>query len=239
MESPRDSWVLANADGLDRSTGLPATPAWTRLPDGPEPRYFHAAAYDAVSNRMVVFGGLGNSGYRNDVWVLDNANRAGGGPSAWSPTTPMGTPPGPRSVFYHYQLYDPATRRQLFFGGDDDTGAPALTDYWVLTEADGIPTPTPTAWIQLGPTGGPPPPRRLHSTVYDPLSNRLIVFGGCTPVGTTPARPLAGSFGMTSGSSRMPTAWAVSHPGSSSCQQTDLRRHARITWPSTTRRTIA
>ena len=178
-----DSWVLANASGLDRGTGLPATAVWTRLPDGPEPRYFHAAAYDAVSNRMVVFGGLGNSGYRNDVWVLDNANGAGGGPAAWSPTTPMGTPPDPRSVFYHYQLYDPATRRLLVFGGDDDTGAPALTDSWVLTEADGIPTPPPTAWIQLSPTGGPPPPRRLHSTVYDPLSNRLVVFGGCTPVG--------------------------------------------------------
>ena len=138
-----DAWVLANASGLDRGTGLPAAPAWTPLPSGPDPRYFHAASYDAASNRMVVFGGLGNSGYQNDVWVLDNAN--GAGPAAWSPTSPTGTPPQPRAVFYHYQLYDPATRRLLVFGGDADTAAPALTDYWVLTEADGIPTPTPTA----------------------------------------------------------------------------------------------
>ncbi len=132
-----DTWVLANATGLARSTGMPATPVWTSLPDGPEARAFHAAAYDPLSNRMVVFGGSGNSGYRNDVWVLDNANGAGSGQAAWSLAAPMGTPPDARVVFYHYQLYDPATRRLLVFGGDDDTGAPALTDYWVLTDAVG------------------------------------------------------------------------------------------------------
>ena len=116
---------------------MPATPVWTSLPDGPEARAFHAAAYDPLSNRMVVFGGSGSSGYRNDVWVLDNANGAGSGPAAWSLATPMGTPPDARAVFYHYQLYDPATRRLLVFGGDDNTGAPALTDYWVLTDAVG------------------------------------------------------------------------------------------------------
>src|SRR5262245_20178247 len=41
-----------------------------------------------------------------------------------------------------------------------------------------------SAWILLNPTGGPPSPRRLHSSVYDPETNRLIIFGGCTPVGS-------------------------------------------------------
>jgi hypothetical protein len=150
-----DAWVLSNASGLDRGTGMPATPVWTQLPNGPDARYFHAAAYVAASNRMVVFGGLGNSGYSNDVWVLDNANGAGGGGSSWSPTTPSGTSPDPRSVFYHYQLYDPVSRRLLVFGGDRDTGAPALTDYWVLTDADGgtaaaVPTLAPPMMALLG-----------------------------------------------------------------------------------------
>ena len=132
-----DSWVLENATGLARSTGLPATPVWRQLPDGPEARYFHAAAYDPLSNRMVVFGGLGNSGFWNDVWVLDHANGAGSGPITWSPVTPMGTPPDARVVFYHYQLYDPVSRRLIVFGGDLDTSEDALTDSWILTDAVG------------------------------------------------------------------------------------------------------
>jgi hypothetical protein len=176
-----DAWVLSNASGIDRVSGLPAAPVWTPLPSGPEPRYFHAAAYDAASNRMVVFGGLGDFGYRNDVWVLDNANGAGAGTPAWSLETAGGAPPERRAVFYDYELFDPVSRRLIVFGGDPDTAGPALADSWVLTEATGAPPST--TWIELIPTGGPPPPRRLHSTVYDSLSNRLIVFGGCTPVG--------------------------------------------------------
>src|SRR2546422_7821931 len=38
----------------------------------------------------------------------------------------------------------------------------------------------PPAWIQLATSGGPPPQRKFHSSVYDPSSNRLIVFGGCS-----------------------------------------------------------
>src|SRR5262249_30878283 len=34
-------------------------------------------------------------------------------------------------------------------------------------------------WVPLSPTGGPPPTRQDNSVVYDPTSNRLIVFGGC------------------------------------------------------------
>ena len=132
-----DSWVLANASGLARNTGMPATPAWAPLPDGPEARYFHAAAYDPVSNRIVVFGGLGASGFLNDVWVLDNANGAGGGPTAWIPTAPTGTPPDTRVVFHHYQLYDPVSRRLIVFGGDHDTAEDPLMDSWVLTDAVG------------------------------------------------------------------------------------------------------
>lgn len=33
-------------------------------------------------------------------------------------------------------------------------------------------------WTQLRPTGGPPSARAEHSGVYDPTSNRMIVFGG-------------------------------------------------------------
>src|SRR4051812_28425951 len=37
----------------------------------------------------------------------------------------------------------------------------------------------PPTWSQLSTSGGQPPARKFQTNVYDPLSNRLIVFGGC------------------------------------------------------------
>src|SRR6266478_4362344 len=37
-------------------------------------------------------------------------------------------------------------------------------------------------WIKLTPTGGLPPARFGHTSVYDAASNRLILFGGCSNV---------------------------------------------------------
>ncbi len=72
-----DVWVLSNANGLG------GTPTWTQLlPTGSDPttRNGHTAVYDAVNNRMIIFGGdNGNtfgavSTLLNDVWVLSTAN---------------------------------------------------------------------------------------------------------------------------------------------------------------------
>ncbi len=40
-------------------------------------------------------------------------------------------------------------------------------------------------WTQLFPTGGPPAARHSHTAVYDPGSNRMIVFGGRSEFGPT------------------------------------------------------
>ncbi len=136
-----DTWVLANASGIDRGTGTPTTSVWTQLAATgtlPSPRTFHAAAYDAATNRMVVFGGapIGPGPCLNDVWLLDNANGAGAPTSAWSQILPTGTAPSPRFVSYHYQLYDGASNTMLVFGGE--SCGVGLNDSWVLTEANGI-----------------------------------------------------------------------------------------------------
>ncbi|MBI1885541.1 MAG: hypothetical protein HYS09_04400 [Chloroflexi bacterium] len=161
-----DVWVLSNANGLG------GTPAWTELsPTGGPPgaRYDHAAVYDANTNRMIVFGGVATTKF-NDVWVLTNANGLGGTPT-WSQLTPSGGPPagrqGPTAV------YDPASNRMVVFGGLTSAFS---NDVWVLTNANGLGG-TPT-WIQLSPTGGPPPGRCCGTAVYDAASNRMIVFAG-------------------------------------------------------------
>ena len=163
-----DVWVLTNADG----TG--GTPVWSQLsPTGGPPwtGQGSGAAYDSATNSMIVFGGNTNcNAYSNAVWVLTNANGLGGTP-VWTQQIPTGAAPAPR--FVHSAVYNGANHRMIVFGGENSLGL--LNDVWVLTNANGVGTPV---WTQLSPTGAPAPVRYLHTAVYDPATNRMVVFGG-------------------------------------------------------------
>ena len=170
-----DLWVLSNADGTE-----PSTPAWTQLSttDGPSQRWLHTAGYDPAMNRMIVFGGADACRpLNNEVWVLENANGLAGTPT-WTQLSPTGTPPPTDAPVSQEGVYDPSTNRLIVVSS---TGSgTGLNDVRVLTNANGSGG-TPT-WIQLNPTGGPPTTGSLlPSFVYDPTSNRLIVFGGQDP----------------------------------------------------------
>jgi hypothetical protein len=150
-----DVWVLS----------LAGTPVWTQLtPSGTPPgaRDAHSAIYDPVRDRMVVFGGSSSGSGLNDVWALSLA-----GTPAWTQLTPSGTPPGGR--WGHGAIYDPVRDRMVVFGG---YGSGYLNDVWALSLA-GTP-----AWTQLAPSGTPPNARRYHSAIYDPVRDRMVVFGG-------------------------------------------------------------
>jgi hypothetical protein len=77
-------------------------------------------------------------------------------------------------------VFDPLTNRLILFGGIAVTGSccNSYNDVWVLTNANGLGG-TPS-WTQLTPgaPSGLPPGRSSHSAIYDPASNRMIVFGG-------------------------------------------------------------
>lgn len=176
-----DVWVLSNADGSDAGA-----PAWTQLlPTGsaPSARGYHTAVHDAANNRMIVFAGDPNIGFcdgaANDVWVLANADGTGGTPS-WTQLNPSGGPPemrqGTRAV------YDAASNRLIAFGGSTNACRP-LNDreVWVLSNANGLGGSP--AWTRLMPEGTSPAARAHHTQVYDPASNRLIVFGGSLSTG--------------------------------------------------------
>lgn len=172
-----DVWVLTNADGTGGS------PAWTQLsPTGspPSTRGYHSAVYDALSNRMIVYGGDPQIGFCfgavNDTWVLTNADGTGG-PPAWIQLFPTAGPApdlrqGPTAV------YDSVSNRMVVFGGRVNACQPLSNNVWVLTNANGL-TGTP-AWTQLSPTGSLPAARQGHNAVYDTAYNRMIVFGGTT-----------------------------------------------------------
>ena len=161
-----DVWVLKNANSLGD------TPAWVQLsPSGPTPpvRAFSSAVYDETNNRMIVFGGF-NGSYLGDLWVLTNANGTGGTPG-WLQLTPSGSP-SPRSG--HSAVYDAADNRMIVFGGT--TGKGALGETWVLASANGL-VGTPS-WDPLVPGSENAPRRAYHSAIYDPGSNKMIIFGG-------------------------------------------------------------
>jgi len=49
------------------------------------------------------FGGGDATAFFNDVWLLDNANGAGAGVSAWCQILPTGAAPDPRYLFSRYE----------------------------------------------------------------------------------------------------------------------------------------
>src|SRR5206468_2714820 len=92
----------------------------------PSPRAFHSAVFDAVGDRMLVFGGAGS--VQNDLWKLSLDD------STWSPLPPIGIVPAAR--LFQSGIYDAKYRRIVIFGGksvlDDPTWAvgPGDTIRW-------------------------------------------------------------------------------------------------------------
>ena len=154
-DNRNDVWALA----------LAGTPSWTVLSTTGTPpgaRGSQSAIYDPVRDRMVVFGGGDASGRFNDTWALSLA-----GTPAWTEVLPTGAPPRARGS--HSAVYDPVRDRMLVFGG---LAGSYLNDVWALSLA-GTP-----AWTALSPTGTPPSVRAWHSAIYDPVRDRMVVFGG-------------------------------------------------------------
>ncbi|MDT7807598.1 MAG: hypothetical protein QOJ70_1411 [Acidobacteriota bacterium] len=174
-----DVWIMTNANGV-------GAPQWIPLNalGSPTPRNNHSAVYDALNDRMIVFGGCqsGCGGTLNDVWVLTNAKGLGPGTPTWSQLPVAGAQPSGRQG--HRAVYDPVSNRMIVYSGQNGAGTlgPNLfLDVWVLTNANGLGG-TPT-WTQLSPTGGPPPGAYYSAVVYDSASNRMTVFGGTSQAG--------------------------------------------------------
>jgi galactose oxidase-like protein len=149
------------------SLPLLGPPGWQLMtPTGqlPSARASHSAIYDPVRQRMIVFGG--HDGARlNDVYALSMT-----GTPVWTRMTVTGTPPSPRNL--HSAIYDPVRDRMIVFGGYENSSF--LNDVWAMN-LSGTPT-----WTRISVAGPVPVPRREHTAIYDPVRDRMIIFGGLT-----------------------------------------------------------
>ena len=73
----------------------------------------------------------------------------------------------------HAVVYDPLRDRRLVFGGTE--GSVRRDDVWALSLAG------PPSWDEIAPLGTPPSPRTEHAAIYDPVNDRMLVFGGTSP----------------------------------------------------------
>jgi Divergent InlB B-repeat domain/Galactose oxidase, central domain len=145
------------------TTPLAGPLPWTRLyPGGAHlSRYHHAAVYDSVGQRMIVFGGVDvTNTASNETWSL-----ALTGTPTWSLLSPSGTPPVGRETAP--AAYDSQRRRMLVFGGSDGLGA-SLGDLWALDLAGG------GSWSEIV-AAGAPGANYFATLVYDAPRDRAVV----------------------------------------------------------------
>jgi hypothetical protein len=161
-----DVWLL----DLASNTWSQTTPSGTL----PSVRESHSAVYDGSRNRMLIFGGTWQGiATLSDVWELVFSD-----PPVWNQLTPSGTPPTGR--IGHSAILDPIRDRMIVFSGGYEgfDGGTYNNEVWALS-LSGLP-----AWSRLTPSGTPPGGRVGHSAFYDPIRDRMMVFGGGQMLGT-------------------------------------------------------
>jgi hypothetical protein len=154
--------------GTDQGTSLgdtweftPGTTTWAdaTATTPPTARFGHAMAYDASSDRVLLFGGYDGTTLYEDTYEYD------GSTATWNVMASTATPPARR---FHHMAYDAARGVVVMFGGFDGE---VLTDTWEYTSGQW----TETTTMSSAPRGGP--------MVYDSLRARIVLSDA--PVGGT------------------------------------------------------
>jgi hypothetical protein len=127
----------------------------------PGPRNAHGLAYDLCDSTLVLFGGATAEEVNGDTWLW----KAG----SWR-QAPV---PGPEPRTFPAIVYDSARNAVLLFGGNrilfgDSVRHPVmLGDTWVWKDG---------AWSRAA--GNGPRPRAEAAIAYDPVRQRVVLFGG-------------------------------------------------------------
>jgi hypothetical protein len=140
--------------------------AWTELAPSTTPgvRTSHSLEWDPARQRLVLFSGIGaQNAVQRDTWEWDG--------TTWSRTATT----GPAERGEHAVAFDAARGRLVLFGGFENDGfyGEGRADTW---EWDG------TRWTER-PRAVKPPPRYGPSLAYDPVRQRIVLWGGLADTG--------------------------------------------------------
>jgi cysteine-rich repeat protein len=169
-DAARDRVVLFGGKrAFDPDTESPTAPladtwewdgvTWTQLspPVSPPARDNAAMAYDAIRERVILFGGAAGTTQLADTWSWDGI--------AWTDVTPAVSPPARAT---HRLVYDADRRRIVLVGGNSEK-----PDEW---EWDG------TRWVERTPQGD----LQIllnGGAAYAAIAHQLVAFGGTNTAG--------------------------------------------------------
>lgn len=144
-----------------------ATDTWVEVTSEPQPRLGVGArmVFDRNAGRFIAFGGLavgdGELVYTRATWAFDPETRT------WEERAPGVEPPG---LNYHAMAYDEQSDRTVLHGLSSE----GETFLWAYDyQGD--------AWEELALVGGPATASVYQRAVYDPVADRVLVFGGLRP----------------------------------------------------------
>ena len=159
--------------------------------------------YDPVSQRMILFGGRNEIISFDQTWALKVTPF---GP-AWSELDVGEVRPPARFDFA--AVYRPSENEMIIFGGRNYYEY--FNDLWAL-ELD----PGGEHWEEISASGPSPAPRKQAAMVYDPVNDRLLLFGGALGDSNFSVNDLW-SFDFSTG------AWTELNPDPAPCARHAMR----------------
>lgn len=138
---------------------------WERLtvPDAPMSRLSTAMSVYTSRGESVLYGGGWSGTLFTDTWIWNG--------TIWSTRT-AAHHPGAQSG--HAMAYDAAHDQVVLFGGYDSTTPSGLSNStWIWNGID---------WLQLHPQAIPSPMAN-HAMAYNPVSKKIMLFGGTSSAG--------------------------------------------------------
>jgi len=142
------------------------TNTWTNRNPTTKPswRYRHAMDYDVGSDRIVLFGGFAATGVNGETWSYDFML------NTWSMLGPAMAPTG---RYAHTMVFHVPSNRTILYGG---TGNAAGLGHEIWAYESGT-----NLWTRVDPDR--PAGAGAPVMAYDVHSDRVILFGGVTPLG--------------------------------------------------------
>jgi Galactose oxidase, central domain len=154
-------------DSTDQWTYDPAANEWTRRGRSLDRMLASGAAYDPISRTIVQFGGEKSLTSETTDWtfIMDAAT------GEWKRLGGLGASPPPSVNIQGGLVYMTNVKQMLLFGGRHGSGSKiAHNQTWSFDPAG-------RKWRRLSPVLSPPP-RDLHSMVYDEAHRVVILHGG-------------------------------------------------------------